>query len=260
MASFNSAKSGSKLLTYLLVHTFSASVCFQLASAQPISKPTQEPVSPSESNTAPNHPVSDHALHVPPGYYSQTNQSLGALLTIYDAPSDNAAVVVQLPGDTILNSDGAQKQNNETLWQKVSLGEIEGWVRAQQIVRARPISFAGTDLPVLGVCGGTEPSWSIEWNSKTVTYAKITGLLNRLPVKSVVTEKDKATSQLTAQDDKVTIQMAITEKECSYTPLDSFVWGEAVATITETGQPPVTLMGCCRPVSDGYRTSTPPAQ
>ncbi|GHB28921.1 hypothetical protein GCM10007094_16940 [Pseudovibrio japonicus] len=212
--------------------------------------PDEDPAQSSETSS--DQPASLQPLQVDPGYYSQVNQNLGAELPIYDSPSTNASVLVQLPGDTILASDGQQKQVGDTLWQHVSLQEIEGWVHADKLKLAEPISFTGTDLPVLGVCGGTEPSWSIEWDSSTVTYSNISGLIHRVPFQSVKADGDNATS-LQAGDDSVELKMTVTKKQCSYTPLDSFVWGEAVATITQPGQEPIELKGCCRPVSDGYR-------
>lgn len=188
-----------------------------------------------------------------PGYYAQVNQKLGALLSIYDAPTTSAAVIVQLPGDTIFNSSGEQKQATGTLWQKVSIGEVEGWVHAASLKMAQPIPFVHTDLPIQGICGGTEPSWTVEWNSNTVTYSNIIGMLNRVPFTSVTQASDSAATDLTAGDDDITIHLTISEKQCTYTPLDTFVWGEAKVTITQPGKDVLTLTGCCRPVSGGYK-------
>lgn len=191
-------------------------------------------------------------MQVDPGYYNQVAQQLGALLPIYDAPYNQAAVIVQLPGDTILISDGKQKQVGDTLWQHVSIGEIEGWIQASRLKLAEPIPFAGTDLPVLGICSGTEPSWSIEWTSNTVTYSSIAGIIHRVPFQSAKSDGNNATL-LQGGDDGVELQMTVTNKQCTYTPLDTFVWGEAVSTIKQPGQAPIKLKGCCRPVVDGYR-------
>ncbi|KZL16548.1 hypothetical protein PsAD2_03422 [Pseudovibrio axinellae] len=225
--------------------------------ASPVSAQSEPPANQQETQAprakeSPDETAAPQLRHVSPGYYRQVDQSLGAQLPIYDDASTDAAVIVQLPGDTILNSDGEEKEAGDILWQKVSLGEIEGWVHADKLTPAKPIPFAGTDLPVLGVCGGTEPSWSIEWNSNTVTYSNIAGLLHRAPLKAVESKKDESATLLTAEDETFNLKMTITAKQCTYTPLDSFVWGEAVATITQTGQKPVELKGCCRPVSDGY--------
>ncbi|SDR29240.1 SH3 domain-containing protein [Pseudovibrio sp. Tun.PSC04-5.I4] len=188
-----------------------------------------------------------------PGYYKQIDQKLGALLSIYDTPSETASVVVQLPGDTIFNSSGVQRKTNNTLWQKVSIGEIQGWVRSSALKIVEPISFSNTTLPILGICGGTEPSWTIEWNSNTVTYSNIMGLLNRVPFESVITEENKSATRVSAGNNEITLHLTVTEKQCTFTSIDTFVWGEAQATIKQVGKKDVVLQGCCRPVSDGYR-------
>ncbi|KZL01681.1 hypothetical protein PsW74_01791 [Pseudovibrio sp. W74] len=242
-----------QFLTLMLVSSISMGMLTRPATAQSETLPSSQKDQAPVSDTASEQPATPQALKVPPGYYSQVDQSLGVLLSIYDAPSDDAAVIVQLPGDTILNSDGQQKRVDDLRWQHVSLGEIEGWVEAQKLKAAIPVPFTGTNLPVLGVCGGTEPSWSIEWNSSVVTYSNITGLLHRVPFQSVKAETDKNTTLLQAGNESIDLKMTISEKQCTFTPLDSFVWGEAVATITQPGQKPLTLKGCCRPVSDGYR-------
>lgn len=241
-----------RFLTLMLVSGMLMGVLSRPTAAQSETPPSPQQDQAPVSDAASEQPTTSQSSEVKPGYYSQVDQSLGVLLSIYDAPSDEAAIIVQLPGDTILNSDGEQKQVDDLRWQHVSLGEIEGWVEAKKLRTAVPVPFTGTDLPVLGVCGGTEPSWSIEWNSDVVTYSNIIGLLHRVPFQSVKAEKDKNATLLQAGNESIALQMTISEKQCTFTPLDSFVWGEAVATITQPGQKPVTLKGCCRPVSDGY--------
>ena len=253
MASTVLKNASRQLLTLMLVSGFSISVFALPAAAQSDTSDNQEQDQVPSSDTSSDQSGPNQSQQVHPGYYSQVDQSLGALLSIYDAPSEEAAVIVQLPGDTILNSSGEEKQIDDTRWQHVSIGEIEVWVHADKLKAAVPVPFSGTDLPVLGVCGGTEPSWSIEWNSNVVTYSNIIGLLHRVPFQSVTAENDKNATLLKAGDKGIELQMTITEKQCTFTPLDSFVWGEAVATVTQPGQKPVTLQGCCRPVSDGYK-------
>lgn len=162
-----------------------------------------------------------------------------------DAPGGETVREVA-PAD-ILTATEETAEIDGTLWRRLAQGDgPDLWVEEAALAPAPLATFPGSDMPVAGICAGTEPFWSAAWDETSMAVRLGLGEGEDRPA-SAATPEGWRHGVLLAEG----LTLVFEARACPYSPVDGLVWGRG--TLVETGGARRVFLGCCRPLPAALR-------
>jgi hypothetical protein len=157
-----------------------------------------------------------------------------------DAPGGETVREVA-PAD-ILTATGETAEREGTLWRRLSQGDgPDLWAEEAALAPAPLATFPGSDMPVAGICAGTEPFWSAGWDADSLAVRLGFDDPDERPA-SPGTPEGWRHGVMLAEGWTLVFE----GRACPYSPVDGLVWGRGV--LVETGGARRAFLGCCRPL------------
>ncbi|MFO7853656.1 MAG: hypothetical protein R6V44_00205 [Paracoccaceae bacterium] len=162
-----------------------------------------------------------------------------------DAPGGETVREVA-PADILTATEETAEQGG-TLWRRLSQGDgPDLWVEEAALEPAPLATFPGSDMPVAGICAGTEPFWSAAWDETSMAVRLGRGEAEDRPA-SAATPEGWRHGVLLAEG----LTLVFEARACPYSPVDGLVWGRGA--LVETDGARRVLLGCCRPLPPALR-------
>ncbi|MEP3280252.1 MAG: SH3 domain-containing protein [Stappiaceae bacterium] len=184
------------------------------------------------------------------GYYRVVDVAADDTLNIRSGPGTNEATIHSLKNGTIVRSTGISTKVGNTEWLQVNAQESMGWASLRFLKWTEPKTFSGTDVPIAGICSGTEPNWYVRWKYNTLFVW--TGLGSPAEPDITVPLSQAATAEgftrpgfLYAQSPKVSLRLVHQPGvTCQAQPVDTDM--EVGVLFLSTPEGEKLLNGCCR--------------
>jgi len=150
------------------------------------------------------------------------------------------------PAD-ILTATEETAEVDGTLWRRLSQGDgPDLWVEEAALAPAPLATFPGSDMPVAGICAGTEPFWSAAWDESSMAVRFGLDEAEDRPA-SPATPEGWRHGVLLAEG----LTLVFEARACPYSPVDGLVWGRGA--LVETDGARRVFLGCCRPLPGALR-------
>lgn len=109
-----------------------------------------------------------NAQTVKRGYYRVVDVAAGDSLNIRSGPGTDNPVIHTLTNGEVVRSTGIGTKVGNSEWIQVNAQENLGWASLRFLRWTEPQTFSGTNIPIAGICSGTEPSWYARWKNNTL--------------------------------------------------------------------------------------------
>lgn len=194
---------------------------------------------------APLWPVTSYAAScdVPAGYYRVVTSSTGNAVQLRAMPSHSADLMGTLENDEIVFSDGSRNQSKSLTWQRIRQNQVEGWVEANHLWRALPLTLAKTELPAAGYCGASSPPWGMRWDDQSVRMSLFPEK-HEFIVQSVQSGVSPGLVLVSGSAPEAALSFVYSDEICHGVGNSTVSWGSAYIVLRQNGVEKL-YKGCC---------------
>lgn len=181
------------------------------------------------------------------GYYRVGGLPPGDTLNVRQAPSPRAPIMGDLAdGQTVL-ATGNVARPGDSPWYQVNFQERTGWVSSAYLDAQRVAAFQGTNAPLSGTCGGTEPFWDARWDRSALSFRFFDDPPLRAPLAAAVGTRGLVTPSVLLFGDParaVRLTLVLHDRACTLLPVDSHGYQTGLLLVERDGTIEA-YGGCC---------------
>jgi hypothetical protein len=200
----------------------------------------------------------EYKCNVPAGYYRLVDLENAGVVAFREQATHRSHLLGALNAGDIVESEGTRSTGDNISWQKVRVWQTVGWIPAQNLWRALPVTLEKTEFPAAGWCGNFEPLWSMNWSGAKMRLAFFPGRYES-NLESVQPGSSAGEALLTGKTPDISYRIVYTGDVCRSDDGEMRGLGRAYVILTRDGQEKL-YSGCCSAAQSSFPKRRVPGQ